>query len=428
MNNIYDLIVVGGGTSGSAAAISAARAGAKTLLLEKNSFLGGAMTSAMVTPMMNNLSFHEKIFGESVLSEVLNRLYSTKDAVVYKDGNPAWFNPEAMKCVLDNLVLDSGAEVLFDAVVVDVVKSGDAISGVKVFHKGKTFLLEAKYFIDATADANIAYMAGVGFESGYQGKNQYVSLRFSLGGIDVEKFASWLEENIVQNDVSNVYRCDDGEIYLSVGFSYNNKLYPKINLIIEKAISSGDITADDLNYFQCFSVPNQGGTLAFNCPRISLDIDTLSVFDTTKALILGRKKIRKLAGFLKKYFPGFEESYISNIANELGVRDSRRINAKYILTKDDIISGKSFENNMVDSDYPIDVHQKDEEIKYVKMPYSVPLESCLVNEFKNLAVVGRCVGADFYAQAALRIQPNCFAMGEYVGGYVSSLVLRNDNF
>ena len=127
----YDLIVIGGGTSGTAAAISAARNGIKTLLIEKNSYLGGAMTSQLVMPMMNNISFRKEDYKSSILAEILSELYVSGDGVVYKDGNPGWFNPEKMKFVLETCALRAGVSILYDNVVVDVVKEGDITLNLK---------------------------------------------------------------------------------------------------------------------------------------------------------------------------------------------------------------------------------------------------------------------------------------------------------
>lgn len=315
----YDLIVVGGGTSGAAAAISAARCGIKTLLIEKNSYLGGAMTSQLVMPMMNNISFRNEDYKSSILAEILSTLYSSGDGVVYKDGNPGWFNPEKMKFVLESFAIKSGVKILYDTVVVDVVKEGDIISGIKTFYKGITSEYRAKYFVDATGDATLAAMSGVKFENGLDGKNQFMSLRFEMGGVDIKLLANWMIEQKIDDDVSNVFCKNEREIYLSIGFSYGEKKspYQAINKLIDKAIEDGIINEDDVNYIQFFSIPGKSGILSFNAPRINSPLNPLSSEDTTKALIKGRAAIVRLEKFFRNYIPGFKESFVSSVAHEL---------------------------------------------------------------------------------------------------------------
>lgn len=422
----YDLIVIGGGTSGAAAAISAARNGIKTLLIEKNSYLGGAMTSQLVMPMMNNISFRKEDYKSSILAEILSELYVSGDGVVYKDGNPGWFNPEKMKFVLETCALRAGVSILYDNVVVDVIKEGEIIRGIKTFYKGITSEYMAKYFVDATGDANLAAMSGVKFENGEDGKNQFMSLRFEMGGVDIKQLANWMIEQKIDDDVSNVFCKNEREIYLSIGFSYGEKKspYQAINKLIDKAIEDGIINEDDVNYIQFFSIPGKRGTLSFNSPRINSFLNPLSSEDTTKALIKGRAAIVRLEKFFRNYIPGFEKSFVSSVANELGIRDSRRICSEYILRKNDIEKGKIFDKNIFESDYPSDIHQKGKTISQERKQFGAPYECCLNREVKNLFVIGRCIGADFYAQSALRIQPNCFSMGEHIGNYIKNL-LRN---
>ncbi len=164
-------------------------------------------------------------------------------------------------------------------------------------------------------------------------------------------------------------------------------------------------------------------TIAFNCPRIIDYTQTLDVANMSKALQLARKNIFRLANFCKIYLPGFENSYISNIADMLGVRVSRRIKGKYIYTIDDVKSGKKFEHPVVVSNYPVDVHSKDKDSSTLEVvkDYTLPLESLMSADIDNLFVVGRCISADFMAQGALRVQASCFSMGEGVAKYLANL-------
>ena len=125
-----------------------------------------------------------------------------------------------------------------------------------------------------------------------------------------------------------------------------------------------------------------------------------------------------------KYFPGFENAYISNIANTLGVRSSNRIKGKYIYTIDDLRSGKTFETPVLVSEYPVDVHSREKNSSTLErvLPYQLPIESLMSADIDNLFVAGRGISADEMAQGALRVQANCFSMGEAVAKYIRTLI------
>ena len=412
----YDLIVVGGGTAGVVCSVSAARAGLKVLLLEKNSFLGGTMTGALVTPMMRNLPQE----NNSILTEILESLFVTGDSVNYQGDNAGWFNPEIMKCVLDDFCAEAGVEVLFDTVVISVDTFEKNLESVECYNKSGRRYFGAKYFVDATGDADLAALAGIPFEVGDYGRTQPVSLRFNMSGIDIEKFALWLENFDEDRNVTTIFR-ENGKIHLSTACTFDSKDW-KLRPFFDKALQLGILKPCDCKYFQIFSIPGQIGAIAFNCPRIDLLINPLKDKDISKALTEGRKSIRRIAEFCKKFLTGFENAYISTIANNLGVRDSRRIKGKYCLTRDDL--SRVVHNPVAKSDYPFDVHSnsQDKSILSKRAYYEIPLESLLVNEIDNLLVVGRSISSDFLMQSSLRIQPNCFAMGEFAGRYIASKI------
>ena len=165
-------------------------------------------------------------------------------------------------------------------------------------------------------------------------------------------------------------------------------------------------------------------TVAFNCPRIIDYNNSLEVKSISKALLIARQNIYRYLTFCKKYFPGFENAYISNIADMLGVRASRRIMGKYIYTLEDLKAGKTFEHPVVISNYPVDVHSHKQNGSTLKTycEYQLPLESLMSADYDNLFVAGRCLSADYMSQGALRVQSSCFSMGEGVAKYIRSLI------
>ena len=427
----YDLIVVGGGTAGCAAAYTAGKLGLKTLLIEKNIHLGGTITSALVVPAMKS---GEHQINTDFYNELTTELHSIGGQATYL-GNKGWFNPELTKIALDTLMAKANVEVFFDCHIRDVILEDNKIKGViiskemlsvyneKIELQNKDLLVSigAKYIIDATGNCEIGKLCGCEFLEEMK-KDQPVSLRFMMGGVDVPHFAKWLKDYDKDKNVTTVEDID-GFIHLSTAYTWDKGKKWALAPLFEDAVNKGILKDHDRNYFQIFTVAGMPSTIAFNCPRIIDYTKTLDVVNMSKALQLARKNIFRLANFCKIYLPGFENSYISNIADMLGVRVSRRIKGKYVYTIDNVKSGKKFEHPVVVSNYPVDVHSKDKDSSTLEIvkDYTLPLESLMSADIENLFVVGRCISADFMAQGALRVQASCFSMGEGVAKYLASL-------
>lgn len=427
----YDLIVVGGGTAGCAAAYTAGKLGLKTLLIEKNIHLGGTITSALVVPAMKS---GEHQINTDFYNELTTELHSIGGQATYL-GNKGWFNPELTKIALDTLMAKANVEVFFDCHIRDVILEDNKIKGViiskemlsvyngKIEQQNKDLLVSigAKYIIDATGNCEIGKLCGCEFLEEMK-KDQPVSLRFMMGGVDVPHFAKWLKDYDKDKNVTTVEDID-GFIHLSTAYTWDKGKKWALAPLFADAVNKGILKDHDRNYFQIFTVAGMPSTIAFNCPRIIDYTKTLDVVNMSKALQLARKNIFRLANFCKIYLPGFENSYISNIADMLGVRVSRRIKGKYVYTIDNVKSGKKFEHPVVVSNYPVDVHSKDKDSSTLEIvkDYTLPLESLMSADIDNLFVVGRCISADFMAQGALRVQASCFSMGEGVAKYLANL-------
>ena len=429
--NKYDVIVVGGGTAGCAAAYMAGKLGLKTLLIEKSIHLGGTITSALVVPAMKS---GEHQINTEFYKELISELHSIGGQATYQ-GNPGWFNPELTKIALDTLMAKANVEVFFDTHIRDVILENKEIKGVIISkemlsvyndkigieNKELSVSIEAKYVIDATGNCEIGKLCGCEFLKEKK-KEQPVSLRFMMGGVDVPRFAKWLKDFDTDRNVTTVEDID-GFIHLSTAYTWDKGKKWALAPLFDDAVAKGILKDHDRNYFQIFTVAGMPSTIAFNCPRIIDYTKTLDVANMSKALQLARKNIFRLANFCKIYLEGFENAYISNIADMLGIRVSRRIKGKYVYTIDDVKSGKTFEHPIVVSNYPVDVHSKEKDgstLEVVK-DYTLPLESLMSADIDTLFVVGRCISADFMAQGALRVQASCFSMGEGVAKYLASL-------
>ena len=421
-SNKYDILIVGGGTAGCACAYTAAKKGLKVLLIEQNSFLGGSITSSLVVPAMKtsdnaiNTEFYNVLYKE---------LHDINGASTYSDGNNGWFNPELTKIILDKLLISVGVNMLFESSINKIKK--ELSSYIVTLCNNNLFCvpgdnllihIESNFIVDTTGDAKICKMLNYDFLSADENLSQPVSLRFIMSGININKFSEWLLNFDPDRSVTSSCNTDNNEVLLSTAYTWDDRREWALKPIFAQGIADGLITEEDSNYFQIFSVSGTHDSVAFNCPRL-LDIS----LNRTQLYIEGRKSVYRLSAFCKKYFPGFENSYISSIANSLGVRVSNRVRGKYVYTKSDLISGKKFDNPVVISNYPIDIHssqQNSSKLEQVNQEYQLPIESLIVDD--NLFVAGRCISADFEAQAALRIIPSCFSMGEGLAKYISKLI------
>lgn len=431
---MYDIVVVGGGTSGCAAAYTAGKLGLKVLLLEKGIHLGGAITSGLVVPAM--LSGENQIntdFYKSLIAELRN----IGGQITYQK-NSGWFNPELTKIVLDNMLQKANVEVCFNSTVHKIIATDSHIQTLYInknilseynysidvnnIHSNILFEpIETRYIIDATGNCELGKILNCEFLNDSE-KFQPMSLRFEMSGVDNERFAEWIMALDSDREVTTS-EVIDGVTHFSTAYTWDSGKHWALAPLFDKAVNDGVLKDTDRNYFQIFSVAGTNGSVAFNCPRIVKNLSPNEVNDVTEALIEGRQCILRLSEFCKKYLKGFENAYLSNIADSLGVRVSNRIKGKYIYTEDDIISGKKFEHPVVVSNYPIDVHSDDKNGSTLKkvQEYQLPIESLMSADYDNLFVVGRCLSADYKAQGALRVQASCFSMGEGVAKYIKTL-------
>ena len=411
--NKYDITIVGGGTAGCACAYIAGKLGLKVLLIEKNSFLGGSITSSLVVPAMKT---SENAINTDFFDALYNKLHINGGSITYSDGNKGWFNPELTKIVLDEMMQEAHVEIRFESYIEKIEeKLSSYIVAINsnnnlLFEDTLSHPIDTKYLVDATGDAKICEKLNCEF---LEKKSQPINLRFIMSGIDVEKFSNWIMK--FDNDRDVTTSCVvDGKTYLSTAYTWDSGRNWALKPLFKQAIEDGVITEADSNYFQLFSVAGTSDSITFNCPRL---------LNPQNPYIEGRASILRLSNFCKKYLKGFENAYISNIANSLGVRVSNRVKGKYVYTKEDLKSGKKFEHPVVISNYPIDIHSNKKDaskLERVYQEYQLPIESLIVKN--NLFVVGRCISIDFEAQGALRIIPSCFSMGEGLAKYLKEII------
>lgn len=417
----YDVVIFGGGTSGISCAYNCSMLGLKTLLIEKTDVLGGAITQGLVVPVMKvdssgiNTKFYSKLI---VYASNINAQNT------YIDGNTGWFNPELLKIVFDKMLSDVGCEVLFSTTPIQIHKNSDSGDyNITLSHKTLSLHIDAKYIVDATSNAEIFKLLNFEFQNDTNQK-QASTLRFIIAGIDMDTFANWLEEIDNNKDVTTIDRTGN-QIHLSTACTWDDTRNWALSHIFKKGIEDGILNYEDTAYFQVFTVPGMFNSLAVNAPRIILkdDDDINNPFTYSNALKQGRERIFRLYTFLKKYFKGFENCYISHISDILGVRESYRVKGKYTFTINDIIENKSYDNVAFTCDYPIDIHSNNKEndkLEFSNYTYKIPLETLISEKDDNVYAIGRIISADFKAHSALRTQMSCFSMGEAVANNIKS--------
>lgn len=407
-----DVVVCGAGTAGAVAAIAAADQGASVIVIEQMNAPGGSSTLGLVTPLMHT-GIQGNPQGSYVASEIIARM--AKEQAVCKRGK-SFFDPMMLTMVLEEMLLERKVKVLYYTTVVGVERTENHVQKILVHNKsGFGEIVANNMYIDCTADADVVVKAGLPYLQGDEENhvNQPCSLRYVLGGVDVAAFWAYLQEKRgAENPLPDNF--DDGLTLSSKGHA--------LTPVFEEAVKNGDLTKEDQAYWQFFTVPGRPDCVAFNCPEFFDVPDTTNAEDLSRVQAQGKVRILRHLRFYRKYFPGFENAHVSAVASMVGIRESRRAVTEHVLTAEDAICWRKFDDAIARSNYPVDVHGyklRNDEIKNDRSNeapyYEVPFRSLVVKGMDNLLVAGRNLGSEFVAQASVRIIPTCRALGEAAG-------------
>jgi 2-polyprenyl-6-methoxyphenol hydroxylase-like FAD-dependent oxidoreductase len=427
----YDVLVLGGGVSGSVAAIAAARTGARVLLVEEHGFLGGSLTAMGVGPMM---SFHNPA-GEQVVrgiaDELIARLRARGASLGHIPDTTTYcstvtpFDSEEMKIELESMFTAAGGSLLYHTQLAAVTRAGEGIAGVVVCNKAGLTTIRAKVFVDATGDADLAARAGVGFTQGRaaDGLAQPMTMNLKLANVDtaaVRAYAQAHPEDFLWKPVGQA----EGLRRLATS--------PRLSLAgylgawqAARARGEIDIPRDQVLFFET-PVP---GVVIVNTSRIP-GLNATDPFQLSQAEQIGRRQCAQIFQFLKQHAAGFAHAIRMDTAAKIGVRESRHIAGLYQLTADDLTSSRAFDDAIALGGYPIDIHAPAAETTNTttlkpNTRYQIPLRSLLVAHPDNLVVVGRCISATHEAAAAFRVSPIAMAIGQ-AGGVVAAEAARRD--
>ena len=429
-----DVCVVGGGVGGVSAAVSAARYGANTILIESTGCLGGQATLGLVTPLDARKSRDGKHFG-GLIDEIFNETKELSDKYCAADDASEGYaiSPHVLKYVLIEKADNAGVSMHFHTSIISAKTSGNKITAIYATDKSGIIKIKAKTFIDASGDAVLTALSGaenvVGSEHGvydilmsndldkahfsdtkheaysHDGMMQPVSIFILIGGLtdDAREKAMALNNKVLK--------------FGDLGISKEKFLAWKF-----AGTCGFELDGDKIPMPQgriLLSKTPRNDVVAVNMSRV-IGIDGSDASSLNEGEVKAQKQVIAIVDFLKTFIPGFENAYYIQSGFTLGVRESRRMVGRYVLTGNDAINCRTFEHCVARGSYLIDIHDPSGKAKAIGGAikgafYDIPYECLVSKTYDNLLACGRCISSDHVAHASTRIQGTCIMTGQAVG-------------
>ncbi|MBK9442471.1 MAG: FAD-dependent oxidoreductase [Comamonadaceae bacterium] len=404
-----EVLVVGGGPSGLAAALAARRAGADTILLERFGCFGGVIT----TVGMETLAWYRyegTVESEGIGVEMERRAAQMGGAIKWPYNDSQCLDADFFKVVADHLVREAGIRPILHCLAVDVIFDGDSqrLKGIVTESKSGRQVILANRIIDCTGDADIAHLAGASYRKTPKDKMLGVTTVFNASGVDKARFLQYTEEQpATYADWSRTWDQETTGKEDVLRSPYLDKEF-------DEARRLGVIPQNTTNLGGSWSALTEAGEATNLNLAHQNGIDCTDVMDLTKAEMQGRQEALYALMALKKVVPGFENAKLRNFGMTLGTRDSRKIIGRYNLTGDDVRNQAKFEDSVGIFPEFIDGYNVlilPSTGRYFEVPYGcmVPLE------VDNLLVAGRCVAGDMVSHAAMRNMMACTVTGQGAG-------------
>jgi hypothetical protein len=414
----YDIIVAGGGFSGFSAAYAAAREGAKVLLIERNSTLGGVGTQALVNHILG-----VRAIVDGHLTQCVGDVFALIEKRILSEGsgvdvnsidftlNPhGWypglgtgliFDSERMKLLLETMLFEAGVKLLYTTDIVDVIRNGDSISSLVVHNKSGLAAYSAEYFVDTTGDADIVRLAGLECDFGDEnGGVSAASLEMHVEGVDKAELCEYMKTTGDVRFKSIIKILQERKIWK---FPY--EIFISVNLV-----------KDDV--FMINTIRQVG-------------IDGVDAESVTLGVVEGRRENYKLLEIMREYFPGFKNARVRQIAPSIGIRETYRIRAERTLTVLDLIECQHLEDSVALSGYGWDLpdpkrptHNPGDNRKRNSIFAEIPYGALVPRGIDNLIVAGRCIGTEREALGPTRVMGPCIATGT-AAGIASAMALSD---
>jgi hypothetical protein len=387
-----DVLVCGGGPAGFCAAVAAARAGARTLLVEQMNCLGGIATAGGHNHLCLYTSWGT---GERVVGGIP---YEMSDRVVQM-GYGAWsrgsidFELPGMKLALEQMAAEAGVKLLYHTLFADAIVEDGRIAGACIQNKGGRQAVLARRVVDATGDADVAASAGAPYEMGRpsDGACQPATLMFTIGGVDWRRVCE--------------FRKGDHRLWH----------------VWKAAQDAGDMEPFQDQIMGWWWTPTRDGQVGVNFTHL-VGVDPTCAESITAATIEGRRQAFHMIGVFRKYVPGMEGCYLISTAALLGTRESRRIVGEVVVTDQDILARRPWDDAVCYGSFFIDVHNctgpgmDGETCRPEKgFRYQLPYRAILPKQIHNLLVAGRCISVTHRALGSTRVMPQCAALGQAAG-------------
>lgn len=395
-----DVLVLGSGPSGFAAAYTAAKNGARVILVEQSGDVGGISTSGLMSHWTGSC-------GSPLYYDILKRSAENNEGE-FENKITNIIDPEKLKTLYLEMLDEVGCEVMLYTFAEDAICDGDKILGATVVNKSGITDIYAKVTVDATGDGDVAARAGAEFVLGRESDNkmQPATLMFKVGGVDFERA-------VFLGSFESTFETADGELQ---ALAKEHIPYPAGHILTYKTTLPGIVTCNMTN---------------------ATDIDGTSASDLTKATLTCRRQMNDIIKYLRKYVPGYEKCFIISSASLIGIRETRHFKGKYTLNEQDILNAVVFEDYVVkDAYFNFDVHNitgsgldKTGAQKHFsqKNGYTIPYR-CLLPEVKeNLLLCGRNISGTHIAHSNFRAMPICVGIGEAAGAAAYISVSQNRN-
>ena len=397
-----EVLVIGGGPAGVAAAETAGRMGKDTWLIEKYGFCGGAAVAGLSGTICGmymatdeaDAQPEQVVFGFTErFRQALENIGGVTPPQQYGKTFTVTHDPLMWREVADDFLEQAGVTTLFHTAVTGVIMDGDAFKGVVIESNAGQSIILSKQIIDASGDAAVVARAGMGYYFGDDGRIQNPTMFFRYAGVDMDKYLAYYGEDTI---------CP-----------------PKVTANILAANATGEF---DLPRHKIWIFPTTRPTeLMINATRLAGQdgriLNVIDPIDFTEAEVFGRRQVRDYARFLNKYVPGCENAYVVDTGVEVGIRQTRSIIGVETLTNEDVVTCRKREDGICRTPWPIELHSGDKpKLHWILNDYyDIPFNTLVPIVGENIIVAGRCLSAEHEALASARVTAQCFELGHAAG-------------